>query len=387
MKSACMIRHGLLLLGLYFCSVVPPGTLHAGTVKVATNVGNTYYFGEQNTFANVLLNCTGFKGTPGVDLTADGVSRRPGQGAWFSYHPKLTPGMWPDSTDDRATWYKFSYHCDVDASKNFPTFTGFTVAQAPASDGKGNWTGWLKFKESNLKDERIAVTVNYAKEDLDEQGLAQHPISQLKVLLPGSADDDFLSPIFKKRMTGFARLRFCDPFNMNGRPVGFGLDVPGTKNTYEREGKGNFRAVVNPPGNVQTETYFKGMDLNMSWGKGLGAGNHMTIWNGKKYDEAILGIGCLAGSIVEGGEGLGVSVGGADSGSDLFAAACRTRVAQKVVGAEGETVTLDGESGLQQPRLVSGPGFEPGMREPKSLVLPLHHPETRHSSLPAHRVS
>ena len=27
---------------------------------------------------------------------------------------------------------------------------------------------------------------------------------------------------------------------MNGRAVGFGLDVPGTKNTYEREGAGVF---------------------------------------------------------------------------------------------------------------------------------------------------
>jgi len=68
------------------CTLVLSGPRHAGTVKVATNVGNTYCFAEQNTFANVLLNCTGFNGMPGVDLTADGVGKRPGQGAWFRCH-------------------------------------------------------------------------------------------------------------------------------------------------------------------------------------------------------------------------------------------------------------------------------------------------------------
>ena len=60
--------------------------------------------------------------------------------------------------------------------------------------------------------------------------------------------------------------------NMNGRRVACGLDVPGTKNTYEREGKGILRA-VNSPANVQTQTYVtptQGWFHNSSWGKGAG---------------------------------------------------------------------------------------------------------------------
>jgi hypothetical protein len=76
----------------------------------------------------------------------------------------------------------------------------------------------LRFNERDVAaSERITVIVNYAQDDLDAEGLARHPISQLKLLQPGSADSDFLSPAFKKRLTGFARLRFIDPLNMNGR--------------------------------------------------------------------------------------------------------------------------------------------------------------------------
>ncbi|MGA2618932.1 MAG: LamG-like jellyroll fold domain-containing protein [Thermoguttaceae bacterium] len=274
-----------------------PAAAPAGTVKVAANLACTHYFNQQNTFANVLLNFTGFGGTPGVDLTADGVSKRAGASAWYTYNPRLTPGMWPESTDDPATWYRLTYHCDADAQKNFPGFQGFTVARPPVSDGHGNWTGWLKFRERDVRDGRISVTVNYAADDLDAKGLTRRPISRLKLLQPGSADDDFLSPAFKKRARGFARFRFIDPLNMNGRQVGFFMDVPETKNTFEREGKGVLRAKLT--GQAQTQTYFNGMDLNLSWGKGPGKGNHMQVFNGKKYEEQNLGIGCLASCELE----------------------------------------------------------------------------------------
>ena len=81
----------------------------------------------------MLLNFTGFGGTPGVDLTADGVSKRAGASAWYTYNPRLTPGMWPESTDNLATWYRLTYHCDADAQKNFPSFQGFTVATSRPS--------------------------------------------------------------------------------------------------------------------------------------------------------------------------------------------------------------------------------------------------------------
>jgi len=293
MKSSSIIRHVLLLLGLYFCSLALSGPLHAGTAKVATNLGGTHYFQQQNAFANILLNFTGFGWRPGGDLTDDCVSKR-GAEIFFNYHPDAHPGMWPDSTDDPATWYKLSYHCETD--KNSVTVGGFTVAKPPVKDGQGNWTGRLSFKESDVKkNQRVSLRLNYAKEDLDEKGLAKHPLSRLRILLPGCSDNDFLSPVFKQRLTGFCRLRFCDTLYMNGRRVACGVDVPGTQNTYEKEGKTILRA-VNSPANVQTQTYVKGWIMNMSWGQGVGKGNHMFLWDAKakKFNEAVVGIGCLA---------------------------------------------------------------------------------------------
>ncbi|MGA2034217.1 MAG: hypothetical protein ABSG68_18385 [Thermoguttaceae bacterium] len=181
-----LLHRQLLPIGLLGGLLAVPGTIHAGTVKVAACLANTHYFNQQNMFANVLLNGFGFGGEPGVDLTADGVSKRPGASTWYTYHPKLTPGMWIQSTDDPATWYRLVYHCDADVKKSFLTFQGFTVAKAPQSDGQGNWTGWLRFNERDVAaSERITVIVNYAQDDLDAKGLSRHPISQLKILQPG----------------------------------------------------------------------------------------------------------------------------------------------------------------------------------------------------------
>ena len=253
MKRLRTIRYGRwLVMGLLCAVLAPCGAACAGTVKVATNLNSTHYYNDQNTFANVLLNFTGF---PGPNVTADGVSRQSGQVARYEYRPKLRPGMWPESSDDPATWYKLTYHCDSDASQHSVTFPtgGFAVVRKPVEDGHGNWTGWLAFKESSMLGGQIEVQVNYAKDDLDEQGLARHPISRLKVLYPGCADDDFLSPVFKHRLAGFARLRFLDPANMNGRPVAYWLDVPGTKNAFDAERKRVLHATGTPQ-NVQAAT-------------------------------------------------------------------------------------------------------------------------------------
>ena len=59
----------------------------------------------------------------------------------------------------------------------------------------------------------------------------------------------------------------------------------------------------------------------------------------------------------------------------IDAPACCTGVAQAKTGTDDVPVSNEGESALPVSNLVSGPGFEPGMREPKTLVLPLHHPE------------
>ena len=97
-------------------------------MKVATNLSHTHYFAQQNTFANLLLNFLPSGGTLGVDLTDDGVTKR-GGGSFFDYEP--TAHLWPDSTDDPATWYKLSYHCDADISKSYVSVTGgFTRGQA-----------------------------------------------------------------------------------------------------------------------------------------------------------------------------------------------------------------------------------------------------------------
>ena len=269
-----------------------PGLGAAGTVKVAANLAGTHYFNQQNTFANVLLNCTGFGGTRGVNLTADGVSKRPGASAWYSYHPKLTPGMWLDGSDDPATWYKLTYHCDVDVKRNFVSFQGFKVAKQPVSDGQGNWTGWLRFRAGDVQGDRIAVIVNYASDDLDATGLARHPISQLKVLQPGSTDDDFLSPAFKKAHDRFRPL----PLHRSAEHERPGGRFRPGRARHEEHLRARERRVLRArlSGQAQTQTYCNGMDLNLSWGKGLGKGNHMKVWNGTKYDEAKLGIGCLA---------------------------------------------------------------------------------------------
>ncbi|MGA2621241.1 MAG: NPCBM/NEW2 domain-containing protein [Thermoguttaceae bacterium] len=296
MRYPSATRFLRLLICVSACLLALPATLHAGTVKVATNLSHMHYFAQQNTFANLLLNFLPSGGTLGVDLTEDGVSKR-GGGSFFDYDP--TAHLWPDSTDNPAAWYKLSYHCDAESGKNYVSVSGgFTVVKPPLNDGKGNWTAWLAFKESALRKSgnRVRLGINYAEDDLGKDGLAKHPISRIKLLYPGCTDDDFLSPVFKQRAGGYCRFRFCDPMNMNGRRVSCGLDVPGTSNTYEREGKGILRA-VNAPGNVQTQTYGtpqQGWFHNMSWGKGPGAGNHMTVWTGKKYEEVSPGIGCMA---------------------------------------------------------------------------------------------
>ena len=59
----------------------------------------------------------------------------------------------------------------------------------------------------------------------------------------------------------------------------------------------------------------------------------------------------------------------------MEAAACCTGVAQTKTGTDDIAVNKDAADSLQLIDMVSGLGFEPRMREPKSLVLPLHHPE------------
>src|SRR5690349_250910 len=82
-----------------------PETARTGTVKVGMNVFASDYANVTARFANVLLNFTGFYGGP---LNAEGVGTRSGARCFY----EVQPGILPVSTDDRATQYQLSYHCD-----------------------------------------------------------------------------------------------------------------------------------------------------------------------------------------------------------------------------------------------------------------------------------
>lgn len=290
-------RSGASTLGLLgimlLCAAVEAGTVKVGAV---VNVG-------YNTFANLLLNFNGFPGTPGDDLTADGVSKRDGAQSEYHYFMSVR-GTWPASTADPATWYKLTYHCasaknrlDVHAAAwDYVPLGLFTVAAAPRDDGKGNWTAWLKFKQPSANT-RMLLTLHYAADDLDERGLARHPFSAIKLLYPGAKDDDFISPLWKQRMRGFDRLRVATDA-LNGRILHYRLSVPGVK----LDGRTKYRwrndilLAESTPAHVQTQTRDLGPMAvgNMSWGKGRGAGNRMTLCSGKTFRTCDSGIGCLA---------------------------------------------------------------------------------------------
>ncbi|MGA2619217.1 MAG: NPCBM/NEW2 domain-containing protein [Thermoguttaceae bacterium] len=249
-----------------------------GKVKIGANPNHTWGGATMNAFANILYTFAG-------NIREDGVGLRDDTVMWFPGGKESLEGLWPESTDDPATWYKLIYHCDSDALKERFAFPDgrFTYVKAPARDGHGNWTAWLKYKEL-WNDRNCEIRMHFAPAELDVKGFSKFPVTKLKLLYPGSKDDDFLSPIFKKRAAGFARFRFLDPMNMNGRQCFYTCEVPSAPDSEFA------RRALSIPG--KKPAVFK---VNRAFGGGAGKDREFVRWDGQKYSSPDpIGIGCLA---------------------------------------------------------------------------------------------